>query len=77
MSVRASVVELARGPLVTGPPKSAAGKRDVTIPAFLLEDVAAHLDEFTAANPRALVFTGPEGCPAPTEQLQPALEQGG
>jgi integrase len=61
VSVRASVVELARGPLVTGPPKSAAGKRDVTIPAFLLEDVAAHLEEFTAANPKALVFVGPKG----------------
>jgi integrase len=33
----------------------------VTIPEFLLPDVAAHLDEFTAANPRALVFTGPKG----------------
>jgi integrase len=59
ISVRASVVELARGPLVTGPPKSAAGKRDVTMPAFLLPDVTAHLEAFTAANPRALVFTGP------------------
>ena len=61
ISVRASVVELSRGPLVTGPPKSAAGKRDVTIPAFLLPDVSAHLDTFTAADPRALVFTGPKG----------------
>jgi integrase len=59
--VRASVVELARGPLVTGPTKSAAGNRDVTIPAFLLPDVIAHLTEFTAAAPRALVFTGPKG----------------
>jgi integrase len=33
----------------------------VTRPAFLLPDVTAHLDEFTAANPRALVFTGPKG----------------
>jgi len=61
ISVRVSVVELARGPLVTGPPKSAAGNRAVTIPAFLLPDVAAHLDTFTAADPRALVFTGPQG----------------
>jgi integrase len=60
VSVRASVTELARGPLVTGPPKSAAGKRDVTIPAFLLPDVDAHLDDFTAAKPSALVFTGPK-----------------
>jgi integrase len=61
ISVRVSVVELARGPLVTGPAKSAAGRRDVTIPAFLLPEVIAHLEEFTAADPRALVFTGPKG----------------
>jgi integrase len=59
--VHAGVVELARGPLVTGPPKSPAGKRDVTIPAFLLPDVAEHLATFTAADPRSLVFTGPKG----------------
>ena len=40
---------------------SAAGNRDVTIPAFLLPEVIAHLEEFTAADPRALVFTGPKG----------------
>jgi integrase len=61
ISVRVSVVELARGPLVTGPTKSAAGRRDVTIPAFLLPDVTEHLGTFTAANPRSLVFTGPKG----------------
>jgi integrase len=61
ISVRVSVVELARGPLVTGPPKSAAGNRDVIIPAFLLPDVIAHLDDYTAPGPRALVFTGPKG----------------
>jgi hypothetical protein len=61
ISVRVSVVELARGPLVTGPTKSAAGNRDVTIPPFLLPDVIAHLEDFTAPAPRALVFTGPQG----------------
>ena len=33
----------------------------MTIPAFLLPDVTEHLDTFTAADPRALVFTGPKG----------------
>jgi integrase len=61
ISVRAAVVELSRGPLVTGPPKSVAGKRDLMIPAFLLPDVIAHLDAFTPADPGALVFTGPKG----------------
>jgi hypothetical protein len=31
------------------------------IPAFLLPDVTAHLAKFTAADSRALVFTGPKG----------------
>jgi integrase len=51
ISVRVSVVELARGPLVTGPTKSAAGNRDVTIPPFLLPDVIAHLEDFTVPAP--------------------------
>jgi integrase len=59
--VRASVAELSHGPLVTGPPKSAAGRRDVLIPAFLQPDVTAHLKDFTADDPWALVFTGPKG----------------
>jgi integrase len=33
----------------------------VTIPPFLLPDVIAHLEDFTAPAPRALVFTGPQG----------------
>jgi integrase len=62
VSVRVGVVELAGGQLVTGPPKSAAGKRDVSIPAFLLPDVAAHLEDFTTASPRALVFPSRGAC---------------
>jgi integrase len=63
VAVRASVVELAKGPLFTGPPKSDAGKRDLSIPAFLVPDVTEHLERFTASDPRALVFVGPKGAP--------------
>lgn len=59
--VRAGVVELKNGALVTGPPKSAAGNRTLTIPDFLLADVAEHLGTFTGPGPGALVFTGPKG----------------
>lgn len=48
LTVRRSVTELAKGPLVTGPPKSGAARRSVTVPEFLLADVKAHLDEFTS-----------------------------
>ena len=59
--VEAAVVELTTGALVTGPPKSLAGIRWVTIPPFLLADVVEHLDDFTGAAPESLVFTGPKG----------------
>jgi integrase len=59
--VRAGVVELNHGALVTGPPKSAAGNRVLTIAGFLLLDVAEHLATFTASGPLALTFTGPKG----------------
>jgi integrase len=59
--VEAAVVELTTGALVTGPPKSLAGIRWITIPPFLLADVAEHLDDFTGAAPESLVFTGPKG----------------
>lgn len=61
LTVRRSVTELAKGPLVTGPPKSGAGRRSVTIPDFLLTDVKAHLDEFTGPAADAFVFTGVHG----------------
>lgn len=63
LTVRRSVTELARGPLVTGPPKSGAGRRSVTVPEFLLADVKAHLDEFTSPAADAFVFTGVHGSP--------------
>jgi hypothetical protein len=53
---------------------SAAGNRDVTVPAFLLPDVIAYLADFTAAAPRALVFIGPKGA-ATAEQLHPPVEE--
>ena len=40
--VRAGVVELKNGALVTGPPKSEASNRVLTIPDFLVADVAEH-----------------------------------
>ncbi|HUJ64247.1 MAG TPA: tyrosine-type recombinase/integrase [Acidimicrobiales bacterium] len=46
-----------------GPPKSDAGKRQVSIPSSILDDVETHLDRFVAAKPEAWVFTGPRGAP--------------
>ena len=63
LRVEVSVVELTDGSLVTGPPKSEAGKRIVTVPAFLLPEVASHLDKFTGPEADSLVFVGPKNAP--------------
>ena len=59
--IDAAVVELVDGSLVTGPPKSPAGVRWVSIPPFLLSDVADHLEQFTSTADDSLVFAGPKG----------------
>jgi integrase len=58
-----SVVELVDGSLVTGPPKSEAGKRTVTLPAFLLPQLVTHLEQFTPPGDDSLVFVGPKHGP--------------
>jgi len=63
LRVEVSVVELIDGSLVTGPPKSEAGKRTVTLPAFLLPEVVAHLEGFTGTEADSLVFVGPKNAP--------------
>jgi integrase len=58
--IQESVVELTDGSLVTGPPKSLAGRRVVSIPASLLPEILSHLEDFTASGEDALIFTGPK-----------------
>jgi len=63
LRVEVAVVELIDGWLVTEPPKSEAGKRLVTLPAFLLPELAAHLDEITPPGADSLAFVGPKNAP--------------
>jgi integrase len=63
LRVEASVAELIDGSLVTGPPKSAAGRRLVSIPAAILPDVTTHLDRYSLPSNDSLVFTGPKNAP--------------
>ena len=53
------------GAPVTGPPKSSAGRRTLSLPEVLSETLAAHLRRcgLTAAQPAALVFVAPQGGP--------------
>lgn len=45
------------------PPKTAAGKRTVTLPEVVADVLVDHLDRFTDSGSSALVFTAPEGEP--------------
>jgi hypothetical protein len=66
------VAELTDGSLITGPPKSQAGKRVVSIPAFIAPDLRTHLDQYTAPDPDSLVFTGPKNAPLRRSNFTPA-----
>ena len=60
---RTRTIELVDGSLITGPPKSEAGKRTVSLPALVLPDITAHRDRYAAAGDDSLIFTGPKGAP--------------
>ena len=49
------------GPMFEDDPKSAAGKRPVPLPRFLLSEIKKHLDEFVGPEQTAWVFLGPKG----------------
>ena len=51
------------GRLRFGPPKTKAARRFVTLPRSIIQILNDHLADYTAADPDALVFTGPEGGP--------------
>ena len=46
-----------------GPPKTPAAHRSVVIPAGTIDILEAHLDEYVASDPHALVFTSVKGSP--------------
>ena len=59
------------GAFSLGPPKSAAGRRTVTLPAVVVEALAEHLARYTAKSPEAFVFLSSQGTAPAAEQLQP------
>ena len=58
--VTESAVEL-DGTIERGRTKSAAGVRTVGIPAVIVDELAAHLDQWSEAGPNGRVFVGPKG----------------
>jgi integrase len=49
------------GHLIPGPPKTAAGRRTITLPAVATVALAKHLAEFAEPGPEGLVFPAPQG----------------
>ncbi|MFI7158631.1 tyrosine-type recombinase/integrase [Micromonospora chalcea] len=72
VTVRATLVEMSDGRMIFGPPKSAAGRRAVTIPAAIRPDLRRHLRDFTADDADALIFTGAKGAALRRSNFQKA-----
>ncbi len=70
VQVRVAMVELGDGRLVVGPPKSAAGRRTVALPAAVLPDLRQHLESFVAVADDAVLFAGPKGAPLRRSNFQ-------
>jgi integrase len=79
LEVAETIVEV-RGKLFFGHPKSSASRRTLALPAFLVEELRAHLGRF--ATPGELVFAGREGGPMRRTNFRsrvwlPAVESAG
>ena len=60
VTVAEQVAEV-NGYLIPGPPKTAAGRRTITLPAVAAVALAKHLAEFAEPGPEGLVFPAPKG----------------
>ncbi|MGK5681350.1 tyrosine-type recombinase/integrase [Actinoplanes sp. URMC 104] len=61
VTVRATLTTLNDGSVIFGPPKSTAGRRTVTVPSAIREDIRLHLRDYVADTADALIFTGAKG----------------
>ena len=60
VTVAEQLVEV-NGAFSVGPPKSAAGRRTVALPAAVVTTLAQHLAHYTARSPDAFVFLSSQG----------------
>lgn len=64
------------GQIVVGPPKSAAGRRTVAVPASVVPVLRSHIDSFSGAGARWLVFVGVRGRTLRRSNFQPLWRKG-
>jgi integrase len=60
------------GSSLTKSPKTAAGRRSLSVPGNVIQAITLHLDQFTDSRPDALIFTLDSGTPLTAVTLQRA-----
>lgn len=80
LTVRRKRLRLASGEVVEGDPKSAAGRRTVSLPKFLVAELRPHLLQFAQAGATGYIFVGPKGLPLERSNFRvrvwlPAIEK--
>lgn len=63
VNIRSQRQESRTGKLLTGPPKTAAGRRTLALPAELVPELEEHLARWTSPDASSLVFVGEKGAP--------------
>lgn len=63
ITVTGQLIRRADGEWHRDAPKTRAGRRTVTLPTSIADELAAHLDEYTGPDPGALVFANAGGRP--------------
>ena len=63
LDARAQRQESKRGIAIIGPPKSAAGRRVISLPTEIMSAIEDHLAQWVEVDPDALVFVGERGAP--------------
>ena len=63
------------GQSLTKEPKTAAGRRSLSVPGNVTEAIIRHLDQFTDVSPDAFVFTGRTGIPLTRNVLRDAWDR--
>ena len=61
--------QLRDGTLVSGPPKTDAGRRTLSLPGPIIPELERHLAMYGQPGIDGLVFTGDKGGPAPRSRL--------
>ncbi|WP_162248836.1 site-specific integrase [Aeromicrobium sp. Root472D3] len=56
-----TLIDLGKGGVTFGPPKTKTSIRTVTVPRSIMLELVAHMDAYTAVGDDALVFTGKRG----------------